>query len=123
MTDREKMPPEAVREAVINFIYTFGSDSDSRHSERVAQSYERLVRSMDQNCPEVEVAWSARDQQLALIRELRQRERTLIDLCHRVDAALQALPASPAVEAMLTDLEAVRLWWYPVDPHRCKPKP
>ena len=52
--------------------------------------------------------------QEALIRELRQRERTLISLCHRVDAGLQTLPESPEVAAMLTDLEAVRLWWYPV---------
>lgn len=52
--------------------------------------------------------------QEALIRELRQRERTLIDLCHRVDAGLQTLPESPEVASMLADLETVRLWWYPV---------
>ena len=59
------------------------------------------------------------EKQQSLIKELRAREKTLIDLCHKVDQGLQALPASektPAIEALIQDLEAVRLWWYPVDP-------
>ena len=58
--------------------------------------------------------------QLDLIRELRQRERTLIDLCHRVDAGLQKFPQSPDTDRMLTDLETVRMWWYPKNLDRSK---
>lgn len=51
------------------------------------------------------------------IKELRDRERTLIDTCHAVDAALRADPPQ-VVEALEKHLEAVRLWSYPVEPKR-----
>ena len=50
------------------------------------------------------------------IRELRARERQLIDLCHSVDQGLQALPESAALSELILALGAVRLWWYPVVP-------
>lgn len=58
----------------------------------------------------------AQNEQAALILELRQRERTLIDLCHKVDAKLQQLPATPEITEIIADLEQVRFWWYPVPP-------
>jgi len=42
--------------------------------------------------------------------------RGLIDLCHSVDQALQALPELAALSELIEALGAVRLWWYPVAP-------
>jgi len=69
--------------------------------------------------PDGEVRKSATRQLMALLQLRTQhwaRERHLIDLCHRVDQGLQQLPQTPEIEALVKDLESVRLWWYPVQP-------